>query len=214
VSYNDLIPVADGVIVRPMLTIDDAIDRYLATSPDAANRSGRAIRTAAPSTTSATRSHITGDVAKVTPDDVRRFLDRYNRHSPAYRAQKDAILRGFFHWLYVNDQIKRSPMERMLPPKRQNPEDVDVVTVSTDEVRLLTASEGWTEKLTIAVLAYMGPRRRAVSRLRLSDYGRIGRRLRFREKGGKTIWKPYLASSARSSTLRSPRASTTTPTRT
>jgi integrase len=35
-----------------------------------------------------------------------------------------------------------------------------------------------------------GPRRRAVARLRLSDYDRLHGRLRFREKGGKTVWKP------------------------
>jgi integrase len=183
--------VAEGVYVRPMLTIDDAIDLYLG---DLARR-GKKERTR--DTYSRTLDDFCDtlphhwDIAKVGPDDVRRFLDRYNRHSPAYRAQKDSILRGLFQWLYVNEQIKRSPMERMLPPKRQNPEDVDVVTVSTDQVRqILGAAEGWTETLAVNVLAGLGPRRDATSRLRLSDYDQAGRRLRFREKGSKTIWKP------------------------
>jgi len=183
--------VAEGVIVRPMLTVDDAVDRYLG---DLARR-GKSDRTR--DTYGRTLDDFCGslprhwDVAKIGADDVRRFLDRYNRNAAAYRAQKDSILRGFFHWLYVNEQIKRSPMDRMLPPKRQRPEDVDVVSVSADEVRsMLNACEGWKERLTLSILAYMGPRRRAASRLRLSDYDRVGRRLRFREKGEKTIWKP------------------------
>jgi integrase len=191
VSYDDLIEVADGVIVRPMLSIDDAIDRYLG---DLARR-GKSERTR--DTYSRTLYDFCDtlpnhwDVAKVTDDDVRRFLDRYNRHSPAYRAQKDSILRGFFRWLYVTEKIKRSPLERMLPPKRQNPEDVDVTSVSTEQVReLLAACDGWTERLTLGLLAYTGARRHATSALRLSDYDRVGRRLRFHEKGAKTIWKP------------------------
>jgi integrase len=190
-AFDDVQEVAEGVIIRPLLRIGEAVDLYLG---DLARR-GKAARTR--DTYRRTLDDFCDtlprawDVAKVTTDDVRRFLDRYNSHSPAYRAQKDSILRGFFAWLYVNEVIKRSPLERMLPPKRQNPDDIDVVSVSTDEVRaMLAACQDWPERLTLAVLAYMGPRRRAASRLRLSDYDRTGRRLRFREKGGKTIWKP------------------------
>jgi integrase len=149
------------------------------------------------------------DVAKIGDDDIRRFLDRYNARSPAYRAQKDSMIRGFITWLFTEGKIKRHPMARMLPPKRQRPEDVDVVTVSGDDVRALLAScETWTERLTLAVLAYMGPRRRACSRLRLSDYDRTGRRLRFCEKAGKTIWKPVPHPLARKLEAASLRAST------
>jgi integrase len=188
---SDVTEVAEGVIVRPMLTLDDAIDRYLGdlTRRGKTERTRDTYRRTLDDFCDLLPHHW--DVAKIGPDDVRRFLDRYNRSSPAYRAQKDSILRGLFRWLYVNELIKRSPMERMLPPKRQNPDDVDVTTVSTDQVRdMLDACQGWTERLTLAVLAYMGPRRRAVSRLRLSDYDRVGRRLRFREKGSKVTWKP------------------------
>ena len=50
--------------------------------------------------------------------------------------------------------------------------------------------ETWTEKLTLGVLAYMGPRRQACARLRVSYYDQAAQRLRFHEKGSKVIWKP------------------------
>ncbi|MET0939259.1 MAG: tyrosine-type recombinase/integrase [Gaiellaceae bacterium] len=59
-----------------------------------------------------------------------------------------------------------------------------------DVPRLFAAAETWPERLALAILVYMGPRRRAVARLRLSDYDRLHGRLRFREKGGKVVWKP------------------------
>jgi hypothetical protein len=65
------------------------------------------------------------------------------------------------------------------------------VTVSTDDVRkLLAACEGWTERLTLYVAVYAGARRHALSQLRLSDFDRAEGKIRFREKGGKIIWKP------------------------
>jgi site-specific recombinase XerD len=193
VSELGLEQVADDVYVRPMLTLDDAIDLYLG---DLARR-GKAQRTR--DTYRRTLDDFADtlpnhwDVAKIGPDDVRRFLDRYNRdrYAPAYRAKQDSIVRGLFHWLYVTERIKRSPMEKMLPPKRQDPEDVDVVSVSTDQVRgMFGLTQNWTEKLALAVVAGLGPRRAAAAKLRLSDYDQIGRRLRFKEKGGTKIWKP------------------------
>jgi site-specific recombinase XerD len=186
-----LVEVAEGVIVRPMLTLDDAIDRYLGdlTRRGKAERTRDTYRRTLDDFCDTLPHHW--DVAKIGDDDVRRFLDRYNRRSPAYRAQKDSTLRGLFTWLYTEGKIRQHPMGRMLPPRRQRPEDVDVVTVSSEEVRaMLTCCETWTERLTLAVLAYMGPRRRACARLRVFDYDPAARRLRFHEKGDKTIWKP------------------------
>lgn len=87
--------------------------------------------------------------------------------------------------------MKRSPMERMLAPRRLPAESLDVVTLSTDDVRkLLAAAQGWTEKLSVALPAYMGCRRHAAAQLRVKDYDRANKSIRFVEKGGKTIWKP------------------------
>jgi integrase/recombinase XerD len=179
------------LIVRPMLTLDDAIDLYLGDL----TRRGYSERTR--DTYSRCLDKFCDalprrwDVAKVTPDDVRRFLDNWNRRSPATRAQQWSILHKFFDWLFRNEQIKRDPMERMERPKRLPPDSVDVVTVSTDDVRsLLAAASGWTQRLAVAVAVYLGPRRHAISELRLKDFQQDRREMRFREKGGKTIWKP------------------------
>jgi len=130
------------------------------------------------------------DIGQVTEDDVRKFFTRFNRHAPGTRAHAFSVLSSFFKWLYFAEKIKRNPMDRMVRPKRVPPEDLDVLTLSTADVRtLLEMAESWPERLAINVLAYLGPRRRAVARLRLKDYDQTRGRLRFKEKGGKVIWK-------------------------
>jgi hypothetical protein len=55
---------------------------------------------------------------------------------------------------------------------------------------LFQACETASERLAIALLAYMGPRRRAAATRRLRHYSRDAGLLEFQEKGGKTIRKP------------------------
>jgi site-specific recombinase XerD len=173
------------------LLYTDAIDRYLG---DLARR-GKAERTR--DTYRRTLDDFNDTlpyrtvVSEVTANDCRRYLDRFNHLSPATRAQKDSILRGHFKWLFGEGEIKASPMERMLPPKRERDEDKDVTAITADDVRtMLEEAQGWTERLSLGVLAYMGPRLSATANLRVSDYDQTSRRLRFFEKGSKTIWKP------------------------
>ena len=55
-------------------------------------------------------------------------------------------------------------MERIKRPRRRRPEDLDVVTVTSEDVeRMFSAADGWQEILCLAVLAYLGPRRTAAS---------------------------------------------------
>src|SRR4029453_5787222 len=71
-------------------------------------------------------------------------------------------LRGWRH--------RPQPMERIKPPRRPHPEDLDVTAVSGADVRrLFDACETWTELLCLSTLAYLGPRRRAASNLRRRD---------------------------------------------
>jgi len=82
-------------------------------------------------------------------------------------------------------------MERIKPPRRPHPEDLDVTAVSGADVRrLFDACETWTELLCLSTLAYLGPRRRAASNLRRRDVDIERGTIRFREKGGKVITKP------------------------
>lgn len=138
------------------------------------------------------------DVSKITVDDCRKFLNLWNGKAAGTRSHTFAVLSSFFGYLYVTDKIKKSPLERLERPRRIPAEDLDVTTVSTVDVRkLLKAAESWPEKLAIGILVYMGPRRHAAALLRLTDYDRDRRRLRFREKGAKVIWKPVPVELAR-----------------
>jgi integrase/recombinase XerD len=139
------------------------------------------------------------DVSRITTDDCARFLDGFNgqkkrgegQYARGTSAHTFTVLKGFFVWLYRTDRIKRNPIDRLEAPRRIPSEDLDVVTVSTDDVRkLLDAGRTWAERLAVAIPAYLGPRRRAVALLTLNDYDRERKRLRFNEKGGKVIWKP------------------------
>lgn len=186
--------ITEDVIVRPMLTIDDAIDLYLGDKA----RQGRGERTR--DTYGRYLEKFCDelprhwDVAKVGTDDVRRFLDGFVSHSRGTQAQVFSVLKGFFDWLYRNEKIKRSPMERMLAPVKLPAEALSVTNVTTDDVRKMVAeAKTWTEKLSVCVPAYTGCRRSAAAQLRVSDYNPANRTLRFKEKGGKTIDKPVPA---------------------
>ncbi|MGH3024013.1 MAG: tyrosine-type recombinase/integrase [Gaiellaceae bacterium] len=65
------------------------------------------------------------------------------------------------------------------------------MTISDDDVtRMFSACEDWQELLTIAVPAYLGPRRRAAAQVRQRDVHLKGGSMRFQEKGGKVVVKP------------------------
>jgi integrase/recombinase XerD len=184
---------ADDVrlIVRPMLTTGQATDLFLGDL----TRRGYSKRTV-----DTYRRHLDKlcdrlpddlDVAKVTTDDVRRFLDLWNKREAGTRAHAFSVVNSFFKWLYHEGKVKRNPLDRLVAPRRKSADDLDVVTVSSSDVRaLLAACQTWTEKLAVGIPAYIGPRRRACALLRRSDYDRKRGRLRFLEKGGNVIWKP------------------------
>ena len=179
------------VLIRPMLTTDRAVDLFLG---DLARR-GYSERTRSTYQRIldklCDRLPLEADVSKVTADDIRRFLDGYNRKAQGTRAHAFSVLSSFFGWLYRNEKITKNPLDRLERPRRLPAQDLDVTTVSSDDVRkLIEAAVTWPERLAIGILVYMGPRRRAVARLKVADYDMLGERIRFREKGGKTIWKP------------------------
>jgi integrase len=131
------------------------------------------------------------DVREVTANDCREFLDRWNDASPSTVCTIHSALNGFFAWLYLEGELDANPMARVARPRRQRPEDTDVVIVTPKDVqRMLAASRDWQELLCLSVLAYLGPRRDSASRLRWRDVDLDERTLRFREKGGKVSVKP------------------------
>lgn len=131
-------------------------------------------------------------VHDVTADDCRGFLDRWVDASPSTVALYVSILRGLFDYARDESLIDRSPMERIKRPRRKRPEDLDVVTISSDDAKrlLVAAADEWDDLLGIATLLYLGPRRSAAAQLRRRDLD-LGRGVvRFREKGGKVSVKP------------------------
>jgi integrase len=131
------------------------------------------------------------DVTEITPDDCRRFLNRYSARSAGYQHTIYSTLNSFLEWLYLQQRVKRNPLDHVARPRRIAAEDLNVVTVATADVpRLLAACRTDSERLALGILAYMGPRRNAVATLRLRDYDPEQGYIRFREKGTKTIRKP------------------------
>jgi len=137
------------------------------------------------------RSRPDVEVSEVTTNDCRLFLDGWNGKSASTVCTIHSALTGLFKWLYLEGEIDVNPMVRVARPRRQRPDDVDVVIVTPGDVeRMLLASEGWQELLCLAVLAYLGPRRDSASRLRWRDVDLDEGTLRFREKGSKVSVKP------------------------
>jgi len=138
------------------------------------------------------------DVKDITPDDCRRFLDMFlyrvdgrGLTAPNYQALVYSYLNSFLKWLYKQQRIKRNPLDHVERPRRIAPLDLDTVNIDTADVPLLfQACRTPTEHLTIAMLAYLGPRRNAAATRRRKHYNRDAGTLEFLDKGSKTIRKP------------------------
>jgi integrase len=131
------------------------------------------------------------DVRELSATDCREFLDRWSDASASTVCTIHSALNGFFRWLYLEGELEANPMLRIARPRRQRPEDTDVVIVTPKDVqRLLTGCSDWQEFLCISVLTHLGPRRDSASRLRWRDVDLDEGTLRFREKGGKVSVKP------------------------
>lgn len=131
------------------------------------------------------------NVEDVTADDCARFLDQWSEASIGTLAHSVTTVKCFFRWAEDQGWIERSPAEKLKRPRRQAPEELDVVTIGAEDVRrMLDACENWHEALCLGVLAYLGPRRRAASQLRWSDVDLRRETVKFREKGRKVITKP------------------------
>jgi integrase len=131
------------------------------------------------------------DVTEVTSDDCRRALDSWLGKSSGTMAHSVTVYATFFRWLYQDGRIEADPMLRIPRPRQVSPEDLDVPSVSgADVVRLLDACETTGELLCIALLAYLGPRRAALARLRWRDVDFEKGTVRFFEKARKSIAKP------------------------
>jgi integrase len=169
-----------------MLTIDDAID-FACSGLAAKTREdyGRLLNRFADD------FHRNWDVAKITQDDCLRFLGRSRHLAKSTQAWQETVLNSFFRKLYLARKVRRNPMEFVPRTRRPDADSLNLVTVSSHEVAaMFHAADSWPERLCVGILAYLGPRRHAAALLTMRDYDQLRARLRFHEKGGKTIWKP------------------------
>lgn len=193
---------APDVIFALMLTPERAVDDYLddLTRRDYSRRTTDTYRRTLDELCDfIERKRGNVDVSEITTDDIRSFWARWigrkkrgaGRYSANTRASAETHTNGLFEWLYKAGKIKQNPCDPIARTLKPRSEDLEVVSVSTADVRaMLNAAQGWTEKLSVALPAYLGPRRQALSQLRLRDYNRATGHIRFREKGRKVIWKP------------------------
>lgn len=124
-------------------------------------------------------------------EDYERFLNRWVNASASTLASGVSLCHGFSAFLYERGYAERDEARDIPRPRRQRPEDVDVVSVSGEDVmRMIDACEDWQELLCVGTAAYLGARRAALARARRGDVDLPRGLIRFLEKGGKVVVKP------------------------
>jgi integrase len=176
-------------VTRP-LRIGEAIDLFLG---DLARRDRK------PRTRDAYQrklNHFADDVHDAFVHDIRledyeRFLNRWVGRSPTTLANGVSLVKGLSRFLWERGYTTEDVAYPLKRPRRLRPEDLDVVTVSAEDVgRMLNRCDTWQEFLCLTTAVYLGARRTALARVRFGDVDFTHRTIRFAEKGGKVITKP------------------------
>ena len=127
-------------------------------------------------------------VDEVTTNDCRAFLDNWRGRAASTICTVHSAVNGLFEWLFLEGEVNVNPMARVKRPRRPRPGEAEVVIVTADEVgRMFMACGDWQEFLCLSVLAYVGARRDAASRLRWRDVDLSFGSVRLHEKGGKVV---------------------------
>jgi integrase/recombinase XerD len=173
-----------------VVTLGHAIDFYIAHLA----REGRS------NATRASYRRLLNDFARVARDkapadldlsDYEKFLDRWTDSSPSTLASGVSLVRGFSRFLYERGLATEDVAHQLRRPRRKRAEDLDVVTVSAEDVRrMIDACEDWQELLCVTTAVYLGARRAALARVRRGDVDLVHGTIRFLEKGGKVATKP------------------------
>jgi len=129
-------------------------------------------------------------VQEIVLADYERFLNQWVGKGPSTLAAGVSLVKGFSQFLWERGYTSEHVAFSLRRPQRLRPEDLDVVTVSREEVgRMLDACETWQEYLCTTAV-YLGARRRALARVRIGDVDFENGTIRFAEKGGKVQRKP------------------------
>ena len=172
------------------LRIGEAIDLHLG---DLARRGRKATTLDA---YSRKLNHLAEDVRdayvhEIELHDYERFLNRWVGAGPSTLASSVSLVRGFSRFLWERGYVSEDVAYPLKRPPRLRPEDLDVVTVTAEDVvRMLDACETWQEYLCLSTATYLGARRGALSSVRLRDVDFAHGTIRFVEKGRKVLTKP------------------------
>ena len=132
-----------------------------------------------------------GYVDEIDLTDYERFLNRWVGAAPSTLASSVSLVHVFSKFLWRRGFASADVGRVIERPRKPRPEDLDVLTVGTEDVRrMLEACECWQEFLCLSTAIYLGARRAALARVRLRDVDFAAGTIRFFEKGGKVIVKP------------------------
>lgn len=143
------------------------------------------------------------DVSDVTRDDIREWILTRNRQvSPTTTKIEYSAMRVFFHWLVDEEEISKSPCDRVVIPKEK---DVPPPVYTTDEIlSLLDAAKRHGSKFEqvrntaiILLLLDCGMRRSEIAGCQVDDLDLDSRILLLREtKTGEPRVVPFGAKTA------------------
>jgi len=149
-----------------------------------------------------------GYVDEIELTDYEHFLNRWVGAAPSTLASSVSLVHVFSKFLWRRGFASVDVGRVIERPRKPRPEDLDVLTVGTEDVRrMLEACECWQEFLCLSTAIYLGARRAALARVRLRDVDFGAGTIRFSEKGGKVIGSRFRTSTSRSSTRLRRRAS-------
>jgi integrase len=136
--------------------------------------------------------------AELDLSDYEGFLDRWTDSAPSTLASGVSLVRSFSRFVHDRGWAAEDVARPLQRPRRKRAEDLEVVTVSAEDVTaMLDACEDWQELLCITTAVYLGARRAALARIRRRDLDLVHGTLRLVEKGAKVSVKPladeYLA---------------------
>jgi hypothetical protein len=165
-AYTELDLCQPGFRLRIVVTLGEAIDFYIAELA----RRGRSLATR--------RSYrrLLGDFTDVVRDmppgelkleDYERFLDRWTDAKPSTLASGISLVRGFSAFLHERGFASANVAAVRKRPRRPRPEDVEVITVSAEDVqKMLAACRDLRELLCLTSAIYPGARLAALARVR------------------------------------------------
>jgi site-specific recombinase XerD len=129
------------------------------------------------------------EVDRLGREDIEAFIAEVLRtQSPATASNRYRALQSFFRWAIEEEEIERSPMARMKPPKV--PEKPVPILREADKRALLKACEGrdfadLRDGAIIRLLLDTGMRREELARLAVDDLDLRDKSVRVVGKGGK-----------------------------